>query len=136
MSRSAAEAASGRLSIVSDDAATDAGEPSFIAAGPAPRSSPSVPDLLALPPFDEYYLSYADRTVPCAREFTDAVGPSKNGIVRPILVSRGAVVGVWSHSLAVGRHADDPIPDLFVRGAATAAEVGEALDRYRRFVTA
>ena len=91
--------------------------------------------MLALPPFEEYYLSYADRTVPCAPEFLAHVGPSLNGIVRPILVARGEVVGVWTHSLAVGRHTDAPLPELFAPGVATDAEVGAALDRYRAFIT-
>jgi hypothetical protein len=43
---------------------------------------------------------------------------------------------VWTHSIAVGRHADDPIPELFTTDAATDAEVGAALDRYRDFITA
>ena len=42
-------------------------------------------EVLALPPYEEYYLSYTDRTVPCAPEFLARIGPSMNGIVRPIL---------------------------------------------------
>jgi hypothetical protein len=131
VSRGAADAASDRLSIVDDEP-----EPQFVLAAPAPRRSTSAPQVVALPPFEEYYLSYVDRTVPCAPEFVRAIGPAMNGIVRPILVARGEVIGVWTHSLAVGRHTDDPIPELFAPGAATDAEVGAALDRYRRFITA
>ena len=68
-------------------------------------------------------------------EFLAPIGPSMNGIVRPILVARGEVVGVWTHSLAVGRHTDAPLPELFAPGVATDAEVGAALDRYRAFIT-
>jgi len=128
-SRAAAEAASDRLTVVADD-----GEPVYVSAGPAPRRSPAAHDVLALPPFEEYYLSYADRTVPCAPEFLSRIGPSMNGIVRPILVARGEVVGVWTHSLAVGRHADAPVPELLASGAATDAEIAAALDRYRDFI--
>lgn len=130
VSRAAAEAASDRLVVVDDDP-----EPRYVAAGPAPRRLASAPEVVALPPFEEYYLSYVDRTVPCAPEFLRAVGPSMNGIVRPIIVARGRVVGVWTHSVAVGRHADDPIPELFTADAATDAEVSAALDRYRTFIT-
>lgn len=130
ISRAAAQAASDRMEIVADN-----GEPLYVAAGPKPRRSARVPDVIALPPFEEYYLSYADRTVPCAPEFLAHVGPSMNGIVRPILVARGEVVGVWTHSVAVGRHADDPVPELFAPGAATDAEIRAALDRYRAFIT-
>ncbi len=131
VSRTAADAASDRLRVVSDD-----GEPRYAIAGPAPRRVPSVPDVIALPPFEEYFLSYADRTVPCAPEFLKAVGPGLNGIVRPIIVARGEIVGVWTHSIAVARHADDPIPELFTPDAATDAEVSAALARYRDFITA
>ncbi len=87
-------------------------------AGARPRRNPAAPDVIALPPFEEYYISYADRTVPCAPEFLKAIGPSMNGIVRPIIVARGEIVGVWTHSVAVARHADDPIPELFTTDAA------------------
>ncbi len=124
--RRAADAASTVLTEVDDG---------VYLAPPRPRRSPAAPEVVALPPFEEYYLSYVDRTVPCTPEFLGVVGPSMNGIVRPILVARGEVVGVWTHSVAVGRHADDPVPELFARGAATDAEVAAALDRYRRFIT-
>ncbi|MCH6229914.1 winged helix DNA-binding domain-containing protein [Microbacterium sp. CFH 31415] len=130
VSRSAADAASDRLVVVDDQP-----EPQYVAAGPAPRRSPAAPAVLALPPFEEYYLSYVDRTVPCAPEFLAAIGPSMNGIVRPIIVAQGEVVGVWTHSIAVGRHADAPIPELFTPGMAGRADVGAALDRYREFIT-
>ncbi|WP_240642464.1 winged helix DNA-binding domain-containing protein [Microbacterium sulfonylureivorans] len=131
VSRAAADAASDRLVVVDDEA-----EPLYVAAGPAPRRAAGAPEVLALPPFEEYYLSYVDRSVPCAPEFLKAIGPSMNGIVRPILVARGEVIGVWTHSVAVGRHADSPIPELFSTDAATDAEVAAALDRYRDFITA
>ncbi|MGL4255200.1 MAG: winged helix DNA-binding domain-containing protein [Microbacterium sp.] len=130
VSRDAAQRASDRLTVVADEP-----EPQYVAA-PAPRLSRAAPPVLALPPFEEYYLSYADRSVPCAPEFLSAIGPSMNGIVHPIIVARGEVVGVWTHSVAVGRHADDPIPELFTTDAATEAEVAAALDRYRDFITA
>ncbi|QKJ20097.1 winged helix DNA-binding domain-containing protein [Microbacterium hominis] len=129
--RSAAERASTRITVVGEHP-----EPQYLAAGPRPRRIAAAPRVLALPPFEEYYLSYADRSVPCAPEFLSAVGPGMNGNVRPILVADGQVVGVWTHSLAVGRHADDPIPELFAPGAASPEEIAAALDRYRAFITA
>lgn len=131
VSRAAAEAAADRLILVDDDP-----EPQYVASGPAPRRHPSAPEILALPPFEEYYLSYADRTVPCAPEFLAAIGPSMNGIVKPIIVARGEAIGVWTHSLAVGRHASSPIPELFASGGVAEADVAAALDRYRDFITA
>jgi hypothetical protein len=129
ISRAAAEAASDRLAVFADE-----GEPLYTAAEAAPRRSPAAHDVIALPPFEEYYLSYADRTVPCAPEFLARIGPSMNGIVRPILIARGRVVGVWTHSLAVHRRADAPVPELLAPGTATDDEVAAALDRYRRFI--
>jgi len=126
--RAAMAAALGRIT-----ACEDGPDPRHVAAGTAPRRSASAPSVRALPPFEEYYLSYADRTVPCAPKFLDAVGPSKNGVVRPILVDRGRVVGVWTHSLAVGRHVDDPVPDLFA--AVDPEAVAAALARYAAFIT-
>ncbi len=125
--RRAAEAARDRLTEVEDGV--------FVASR-LPRRHPTAPQVVALPPFEESFISYADRTVACAPEFLAAVGPGVNGMVRPVLVARGEIVGVWTHSLAVGRHADDPVPDLFVPGAATDAEIAAALERYRTFVTA
>ena len=130
VSRQAAEAASERLVVVGDEP-----EPQYVAAAVPPADS-EAPRVLALPPFEEYYLSYADRTVPCAPEFLKAVGPSMNGIVRPILVADGEIVGVWTHSVAVGRHADEPLPELFAPDAASQADVAAALARYRLFITA
>lgn len=131
VARSAAEAASDRVTVVSRE-----GDPQYVTAAAAPRRVASAPVVIALPPFEEYYLSYADRTVPCAPEFLAHIGPSLNGIVRPILVAHGEIVGVWTHSVAVGRHADAPVPGLFASNSPTDADVAAALDRYRRFITA
>jgi hypothetical protein len=56
-------------------------------------------------------------------------------MVRPILIADGQVVGSWLSSTALGRHADDPVPELLAHGAASDAAVGAALDRYRAFIT-
>ena len=96
---------------------------------------PDAVTVFALPPFEEYYISYADRDAVCAPEFRAPIGPGKNGMVRPILVAHGQVVGSWLASTALGRHADGPVPELLAPGAATKGEVGAALDRYRAFIT-
>lgn len=106
----------------------------YVSADAAPASSPRAGgEVLALPPFEEYYLSYLDRTAPCAPEFTRRIGPSMNGIVKPVLVADGEIVGVWSHSVAVGRHHLAPLPELF--GEADDAAVERALARFGRFIT-
>ena len=99
------------------------------------QADPDAPAVFALPSFEEYYISYADRDALCAPEFRAPIGPGKNGMVRPILVAHGQVVGSWVASTAVGRHGDEPVPELLAPGAATASEIGAALERYRAFVT-
>lgn len=130
--RRAAEAASDRLVEVEDGSWIAPAAPETADADPTGADPPEV---FALPPFEEFYLSYADRSAVCAPEFLSAVGPSMNGIVKPILVARGEVVGVWSHSVAVGRHTAPPVPQLFAPGAASAAGIDAALERFRRFIT-
>ncbi|MEV7620116.1 winged helix DNA-binding domain-containing protein [Microbacterium sp. NPDC089321] len=95
----------------------------------APRRSLDESTSFALPAFDEYYISYADRTPVCDADRLDTVGPGKNGMVRPTLVERGRVVGVWSHADATrGAPAELFAPD------ADAAAAASALARFARFV--
>ncbi|MEV7609670.1 winged helix DNA-binding domain-containing protein [Microbacterium sp. NPDC089320] len=65
-----------------------------------PRRSPRTPAVLALGAFDEYYISYADRTAVCDPAHLPLVGPGKNGMVRATLVAEGRVVGCWTHAAA------------------------------------
>ena len=96
-----------------------------------PRRAASAPTVVALPAFDEYYISYADRTAVCATEHLAAVGPGKNGMVRPTLVENGRVVGVWSHAQA----ARGAAPEMFDDGH-DADAAASALARFARFVAA
>ncbi|MFA4896197.1 winged helix DNA-binding domain-containing protein [Microbacterium sp.] len=99
-----------------------------------PRENASASRVVALGSFEEYYISYSDRTVACPPELSAAIGPGKNGMVRPILLADGIVVGTWRHSTAVGRHTDDAVPELMTAGAADEADVVAALDRYAAFI--
>ena len=47
-----------------------------------------------LPAFDEYMVSYADRTAALSAEFTKQAITS-NGIFSPIIVHKGKVIGIW-----------------------------------------
>ncbi|MDJ1112862.1 winged helix DNA-binding domain-containing protein [Microbacterium dauci] len=85
----------------------------------------------ALAGWDEYFLSYADRTLSCDPGDLAAVGPTQNGLVRPILVADGIVRGTWSYSTAVGKTRHPPVVTLF-EGAGDAAGFDAAL---RRVVT-
>lgn len=132
VARSAREAASDRVVEVDDGL--------FVVSAPPPAQAfrepvAADPAVLALPPFDEYYLSYADRTLACSDAFTARVGPSIQGLVRPVLVARGEVVGLWTHSMAVGRHHRMPVPELFGHVDVPASAVDAALARVSRFVT-
>ena len=106
---------------------------------PRPRRASGADDAatLALPMFDEYYISYADRSAYASAQSMALIGPGKNGMVRASLLSAGRIAGVWTHSAAVGRHRDDPIPELF-DGEPTPdpAAVAAALRRYAAFVSA
>lgn len=116
------------------DGAVEVAEGLFAESGPGPEEA-QADAVRALPPFDEYYLSYRDRTVPCSPAVAARIGPTMNGMVRPILVADGAVVGTWSHSLAVGRHHLAPTADLFGEaGPVAEADVDVALTRYARFL--
>ncbi|MGB3374942.1 MAG: winged helix DNA-binding domain-containing protein [Microbacterium sp.] len=104
-------------------------EDGLFAALDAPRRSPKAADVFALPAFDEYYISYADRTAVCPPERLAAVGPGKNGMVRPILVDRGRIVGTWAHADAT-RHT---LPKLF-GDAHDPDAVASALARFAHFI--
>ncbi|WEK62506.1 MAG: winged helix DNA-binding domain-containing protein [Candidatus Microbacterium colombiense] len=113
-----------------------------------PRRSSSAPHVHALGAFDEYYISYADRTTVCAPEHLAAIGPGKNGMVRPVVVADGGVIGVWGHSTADGRRSASPVPELFGAGPAetrsapgsdagearTRESIDQALARYAAFI--
>ncbi|MGZ0711502.1 winged helix DNA-binding domain-containing protein (plasmid) [Coraliomargarita sp. W4R53] len=130
-SRAAARAAGDRVVVIDEDSR---GEARYVAGGSAPQHSPEAPQAIALPPFEEYYIPYVDRTAVCDPAFLTAIGPGKNGMVRAIIVARGQIVGVWKQSTALGRHADDPTLELFEPDAASENEVASALSRYREFI--
>lgn len=122
VSREALERAAGRVSEVEDGL--------FMSAD-RPRRSPKAASVHALPAFDEYYISYADRTAVCAPEHLAAVGPGKNGMVRATVVEHGRVIGCWTHaSASLGTP-----PELF-ETPSDADAVTAALSRFGRFLGA
>lgn len=52
-----------------------------------------------LPGFDEYLISYRDRSTVLAEEHAQKVVPGRNGVFRPVLVVGGRVVGTWKRKL-------------------------------------
>lgn len=57
-------------------------------------------DILLLPAFDEYMVSYTDRTAALSIEYTKQA-ISSNGIFTPIIVHHGQVIGVWKRKMKV-----------------------------------
>lgn len=111
-------AGAGRLRTVEidgTDMVVGQAEPGASPSAPAPRGAAAV---IALPPFDEYYLSYGDRSRVCAPEHLAAVGPGRNGMVRAIVIADGRVVGTWrvgwTPAPGAGSRAPAPAADLFV----------------------
>ncbi|MFF7291848.1 winged helix DNA-binding domain-containing protein [Microbacterium sp. NPDC008134] len=134
VSRDARERAAGRV--------TEIDEGTFAAAEP-PRRSPGAPRVQVLGAFDEYYISYADRSLVCPPEGLGAVGPGKNGMVRPVVVIDGEVVGVWRLPPASGREGGRAVVELFGAGERTAAldpeidaQLRAALARHAAFLGA
>ncbi|MFK4763007.1 winged helix DNA-binding domain-containing protein [Microbacterium sp. ZW T5_45] len=127
VARQALERARHRIAEFDDDL--------FVSAA-RPRRSPGASDerMLALPMFDEYYISYADRSPVADAEARASIGPGRNGMVRASLVSAGRIVGAWTHSAAVHRHEDAPVGELFE--VADDDRVAQALRRYGDFVSA
>ena len=93
------------------------------AAGPGP-------EVIALPPWDEYYLAYADRLGAADPDRLKSIGPTLNGLVRPVLIKEGRVIGTWRHSAAVG--AGPPSAEPF-EAASDPAPVRAALAAFRAF---
>lgn len=118
-SREAVERAAGRVDEV------DAG---LFVSLHRPRRATGAATVHALPAFDEYYISYADRTTVCAPEHLAIVGPGKNGMVRATIVDQGRVIGCWTHASATR----DMPPELFAEPADPAA-VEAALARFAHF---
>lgn len=120
--REAAARAAGRVDDVGDG---------LFVGRERPRRAAGADAVHALPAFDEYYISYADRTRVCDERHLAAIGPGKNGMVRPTIVQDGRVVGTWAHAAASrGAPAELFDPDADAEGVAS------ALARFAHFVDA
>ncbi|MCW5876342.1 MAG: AlkZ family DNA glycosylase [Anaerolineales bacterium] len=54
--------------------------------------------LFLLPSFDEFIVGYKERSAVIAPELEPALIPYKNGIIQPVIVSDGQVVGTWKRT--------------------------------------
>lgn len=120
-SRDAADRATDRIVEVDDG---------LFAASERPRRARGAASVHALGAFDEYYISYADRTTVCAPQHLAAVGPGKNGMVRATIVEHGRVIGCWTHATA-SRGA----PPEYFDAPVDPGAVDAALSRFERFLT-
>lgn len=106
-----AEQLPGRVVRVADDpvvlwVAADDGVSAF---GDGSVSDDAGEGTVALAPFEEYYLPYADRTALLRGIGASEIGPGKNGMVKGIVVADGFIGATWSAaSGAVGPLADRP----------------------------
>jgi hypothetical protein len=119
--REARERAAGRVTEVADG---------LFLVPDRPRRAAGAASVLALGAFDEYYLSYADRTTVCAPENLASVGPGKNGMVRATLVEDGRVIGCWMHATA-----SRGVPPEYFAAPADPEAVTEALARFDEFLS-
>ncbi|GAA4191687.1 winged helix DNA-binding domain-containing protein [Microbacterium oryzae] len=122
-SRAAAGAAAHRLRVVDEEP-----EPHYAAPAP-PRARANAPATLALPTFEEYCISYADRSATGSPAAHAAVGPGRNGMVRPIIVHEGEIVGVWKPPAPSVRADGAPALTVFDGAPLGHDEATSAVDR-------
>ncbi|HJZ45777.1 MAG TPA: winged helix DNA-binding domain-containing protein [Roseiflexaceae bacterium] len=63
-----------------------------------PQDTKTSFDAYLLPPFDEFLVSYRDRSVSLDADYNTRVVPGGNGIFNPIVVIDGRVVGTWKRT--------------------------------------
>lgn len=78
-----------------------------------PRARSAERGVHALGPFDEFYISYADRTTVASEEASALIGPGRNGMVRSTIISGGAVAGTWTVSPADAMRGVLPRAEVF-----------------------
>ncbi len=88
-------------------------------------------NILFLPAFDEYCVSYKDRTAVFeARFHSEAI--TKNGIFKPMIVVNGRVVGVWKRTARKNTLVIEP--HFFeAKSSLSAADMAESLVAFERF---
>lgn len=89
--------------------------------------------VLALPAYDEFLISYRDRTASLSSE-RNARAVSSNGIFRPVILVDGQVAGVWKRT-AKGKQVLIEAEYFETLSPALKQKTDEALDQYRRFIS-
>lgn len=97
-----------------------------------PATFPESEDVFLLPAFDEYTVSYKDRTAVLAPE-NHQQAISGNGIFNPIIVMNGQVVGIWKRTLK--KNSVTVAPTFFERPPdAVLPLIDKAAERFGRFL--
>jgi len=94
---------------------------------------PTAGAVYLLPGFDEFYLGYRDRTAIVASEFAHLIAPGGNGLIRPVIVADGSIVGTWKRTLGPRTVAIAPTPFAPLNPPRRRA-LEAAAARYRRFL--
>ncbi len=99
---------------------------------PVPHSAPAGEGCYLLPAFDEYLISYKDRSAALpATDFTRAV--SSNGIFWPVVVIEGKVRGIWKRTIKK-RLVIIEVQFFEVPGREQLRQAEEAAGEYARFI--
>lgn len=83
---------------IADGVSTDEEGRMTLTDRPAGVVTIAAPRAHVLPSFDEYYLSYRDRTVACDPAYLKTIGPGANGMVHPLVLREGLVVATWTRA--------------------------------------
>jgi hypothetical protein len=98
---------------------------------PIPRAT----GVHALPGFEEYLLGYRDRALFLDPHFAELVVPGGNGVFKPLIVSRGHIVGTWRRAQKGSELVVTPEPFRQLNPAERVAFERSA-SRYARFLGA
>ena len=97
-----------------------------------PASPRSAPDLYLLPGFDEYLVSYRNRSAALDEKYAAAWSRSK-AMFSPSIIRRGQVIGLWKRTIK--EYLVEITPDLFIDLTAVNIRVlEEAAEAYGRFL--
>jgi hypothetical protein len=103
-------------------------------ASSTPATKDSSPPAYLLPAFDEYTVAYKDRSAALDPAYTKQAN-SRNGILSPVIVVDGQVVGTWKRTLKKDSLAISQSPFAEFNRAETRA-VADAAKRYGNFLGA
>ena len=125
------EARAGLESVRPELEREDMGERTlWFAAAPSARGGAGAAYLL--PAWDEYTVAYRDRTDVLEARYAAKVNAG-GGVLKPVIVIRGEVVGSWQRTIAKGRVSVKPL--LFGRvGREDVAAIEKATARYGKFL--